>query len=198
MRRPAHLVLALCVLSLPVVRAQAACDNAFANFTTCTVLNGVPADGDFVCVKKTLAIEAEVLLAYSKDNMITRNDACKQVFAAFECVQTTNHPQQSFVTGKWVDLFSAPCKSDGLRLKPCYEWCVKFQQTCYTRTQTGIEFECTFSSAEQGGVCFGDNGVRGMLPPPPSSSTVNLAHDDLATNVIALAAAVSLAGISNF
>jgi hypothetical protein len=196
MRRPSHLPLALFILYLTAVcRAQSTCVKAFANFTTCAVLNGVPADGDFARVKKTLAIEAEVLLAYSKDNMITRNDACKQAFAAFECVKTTNNPQQSFVAGKWVDLFSAPCKSDGLRLKPCYEWCVKLQQTCYTKSELQIEFDCSFMSVNQGGACFGDDGVRGMLP-PPSSSDAHLARDDLVPNLIALAAAVSLAGIS--
>jgi hypothetical protein len=134
------------------------------------VLNGVPADGDLARVKTTLGIEAEVVLAYSKESMITRSDTCKQAFAAYQCVQTTIHPQQSFVAGKWVDLFSAPCLPDGLRLKPCYEWCMKLQQTCYTRTQRAAEFECEFKAAGRGGKCFGDDGVRGMLAPPSSSA----------------------------
>jgi hypothetical protein len=188
MRLSSHLAFALFVL-ISDVRGQTACGNTFANFTTCAALNGVPADGEFARVKMTLGIEAEVLDAYSKDNMITRNDACKQAFASFECVKMMNYDQQSFVAGKWVDVFSAPCREDGLRLKPCYEWCLKLQQTCYTRTQTGAEFECVFASAERGGACFGDNGVLGMLPLTRVSSSAHVAPSGMGYYVIALGAA---------
>lgn len=198
MRRSSHLTLALCMLLPAVSRAQSTCVHTFANFTTCASLNGVPADGDFARVKKTLGIDTEVLLAYSQDNAIIRSDACKTAYVALQCVRTVNHPQQSLVDGKWVDLFSAPCRPDGLRLRPCYEWCVKLQQTCYTKRELQIEIDCTFLSAQQGGACFGDIGVRGMLLPPQSSSAAILDRSDLAPNVLALAAAVSLAGVSSF
>ena len=151
----------VCLAVLPATRA-AACTNKFSNFTTCAFLNGVPADGDLTRIAMTKLIENSMRLEYDADASITKTEKCYLDYSQFRCLASTNSAP-TLVNGVTTYTFSAPCASDGTRLKPCYELCRLFYKECYNREDSTTEAACLLTSAPKGETkCFGSNGVLGM------------------------------------
>jgi hypothetical protein len=143
----------------------AACVNKFANFTTCSFLNGVPADGDLTRIATTLTIQANIKKDYDADASISKTEACWLKYVEFQCLAQASSPWKQSLNNAPMDyMTSAPCHSDGTRLKPCYKLCTNFYKDCYTKkTEDDIDTACQLYSAKKDeDKCFGDDGVIGM------------------------------------
>ena len=132
----------------------AACANKFTNFTTCKFLNGVPADGDLNRIAATEIIQAQIEKSYAADTDISKTEECWFKYVEFQCLSKSANGAAT----------SAPCHSDGTRLKPCYKLCTNFYEKCYKdKTATAIDLTCQIYSEKQDvNKCFGDDGVIGM------------------------------------
>ena len=172
------LICLICLAGLATTSAQA-CKNKFANFTTCAMLNGVRADGDAERVKYTNIIDSLVREKYESDTRIRKTNECWQEYVGFHCVALP-----SMNDDKTIDKYSAPCASDGTRLRPCNSICVNFYQKCYKLTAWQVFSACeVLSDIPEVTKCYGTDGVLGM------TSSASLKATSWAVALLALAVA---------
>jgi len=189
--RIASLVCLACLAVLPTARAQA-CVHKYTNYTTCSFLNGVSADGSLARIESTKIIQADLKKNYEADpDISTRTEACWLKYVEFQCLSLASRiDKQAFGDAALDYTYSAPCASDGTRLKPCYAMCVSLYETCYKKNDLSVEKRCEAAAAAKDVTkCYGTDGVLGMKN-SASSATASFA-------VVPLALAVARLGMSS-
>jgi hypothetical protein len=163
---------ALALLSMAAGAHGANCTARFANLTTCSVFNGVPASGNALQIAATSTMQESVVTAYGADTGITRSESCMGIHHAFRCL-TFMHLKDETVTPESESYrFGVPCNGGGELLKACVDWCYQYANACYSGNGIPeMRENCKTLSAPAGQPCFGDNGVLGMKPRSSASSS---------------------------
>jgi hypothetical protein len=183
----APFVLLLCVLVFFVAFLQTThaqitttCTQRYANFTTCSIRNGLAADGDAASMKRLVDDERLIRLDYEQDMKIYKSGdkaaECLKRFNEFRCINQPLKPGTTLM-GISTNYYSAPCNKDSVGLRPCYEWCIDFRKYCYEpykgeawMVDSAYAFDCQITNAMPKGdnKCFGDNGILGMKSAAPA------------------------------
>ena len=160
----------VCMLSVLVVLLAflhtthaAACTNTFANYTTCSAINGLAASGDAASMTRTSTLDAQINSNRAADDKLAKTAECTLQYNQFNCL-AQGVGLSTTINGAKVPYYSAPCHADGSHLLPCYAWCLSFRRACYAPTDaTTLDLQCGSFSANNGdNKCFGDNGILGM------------------------------------
>lgn len=154
----------ICLAGLATTSAQA-CTNKYTNFTTCRFLNGVPADGDLARIESTLMIQSSIQKNYKDDMKITHSEECWLLYSEFSCLSMPHMGGTIAIgDGPKNPVYSAPCATDGTRLKPCYKMCENLYKKCYEASDLLVESICYSIEAEKkdNNKCYGTDGVLGM------------------------------------
>ena len=142
------------------------CPYTFANMTTCSQINGLPALGtsDKITVAKFQALDilANVSYTYQKSQLMFKDTAlCRTKMLEFTCITVTSANAQTY---------AVPC-NNGLAMKPCYDWCLEVNIACgIPPTVQGVTTSITdyavsvCSDGKTTTNCYGNAGVAGMRP----------------------------------
>jgi hypothetical protein len=109
-------------------------------------------------------IQADLKKNYAADAEITKTEECWLKYVEFQCLAKAASSTKFALGNDPMDyVTSAPCASDGTRLKPCYRLCVNFFEKCYKKTAIQVDFTCQMYTAKpDDNKCFGTDGVLGM------------------------------------
>lgn len=168
----------LAFLGILSVAHAATCPAIFANMTTCTILNGLPALGSGSQITN-LGVFGFRNLDNQGNATITVNlpttkntTECKLKLIEFSCIAATAGSLTADGTGKMLPTYATTCNDDGTQMKPCYAWCIEFYSTCgLPPFSTYPDAVCRDNTATS--KCYGNDGVKGMRPGSATGSATS-------------------------
>ena len=142
------------------------CPYTFANMTTCSQINGLPALGtsDKITVAKFQALDSIANQSFTnmKTTSAIRDTAlCRTKMLEYTCIAVAHVNAQTY---------AVPC-NNGLAMKPCYDWCLEVYINCgvppTVQGVTATMGDYAVSVCSEGKTttnCYGNAGVAGMRP----------------------------------